>query len=165
MPGALRAGWLLSGSVVLVAVVGCAEGLEQRGPGPSSLSPAVSQPSVTCSPGPVIDLGSPFPDAAPALFRTTGGALVFRAERFPHGGAFDPKTGQTVISLGDVGDPANYDAAKQDVVNATTRAVAVEKSQVVVELPAGEYWMVNSSGVWITVQGCTGVTVTLLRVG
>jgi hypothetical protein len=112
-----------------------------------------------------VELGAPFPDAAPTIFRTTGGSLVFRATRFQHGGVLDPKVGRTQISLGRTSHPPRYDPARQDVANEERRFEAVEGDFTVVDLPGGEYWMVNSRGVWITVAGCTPTRVSVIRLG
>ena len=112
-----------------------------------------------------VELGASFPDAAPTIFRTTGGSLVFRATRFQHGGLLDPKIGRTQISLGRTSKPPRYDPARQDVSNQERRFEAVEGGFTVVDLSRGEYWMVNSRGVWITAVGCTPTRVSVIRLG
>lgn len=106
-----------------------------------------------------MDLGVPLVDGRPAAFRTTGGTLVFQATRFQHGGPFDPKVGQTLISVGPASDPPAYDAARQDVTNATLRLPVKEDTDATAELPAGNYWVVSSNSAWMTVEACAPAVV------
>lgn len=98
-----------------------------------------------------VELGPLF--ANMAQFETTGGKLYATAYDLSHGGAFDPKVGQTRLYIGEeatdggtLPDPPPGTMFTKDVV---------EDKFVEFELPAGSYWLATTNAARIAVVSCS----------
>jgi hypothetical protein len=141
----------------LALATGCGAGGE---PPAASSSPPNS--TTACAGAHAVSLGRLGVSGAPAAarFTTDGGALYVTATGFPHGGAFDPKVGKTKVYIGPAATPATYDR-QSNTVSHTRVAVDVEEGRPApVTLPAGQWWLLSSWTVDITLYGCAASTIT-----
>src|SRR5262249_25152303 len=130
-------------------------------PGPSTPGvPTAGAPS--CEAAQSISLGRPGVSRLPALatFRTSGADVFVSASGFPHGGAFDPKVGSTLVYVGLADSPPSYDAQRDVVSHATTTVQVTENQHALLRLPTGRYWLLSSNTVRISLSACQKETVT-----
>jgi hypothetical protein len=126
--------------------------------GASSPSGSVS----VCPPAQVVALGRPGVSRAPAAarFTTDGGALYVSAAGFPHGGPFDPKVGSTQIYVGRAATPPTWNR-QTNVVSHVSVSVGVDEGRdTPLTLPAGNWWLLSSWTVSITLKSCKPSTIT-----
>ncbi len=119
-------------------------------------APTPSATTLPCADATELDLGSPYTYAArgPAYFTTSGGTVYLVARHFSQGGPLDPRRPRTLFSLGPGSTPpvVNNQAA---TVAGTLREVQAGMNQwVPVDLPAGRWWVLSSSGGDVRVASC-----------
>jgi hypothetical protein len=146
--------WLIAG--LIAVLVGAAVMYLQfmQPSAPTAQVPANAAMPCGGQPASTASLGTPSREGQPAEFTTTGGDLYFSAHGFEHGGMFDPKTGVTLLYLGQPGDPPKYDRQSTTVSNTLLEVLVREREYVKQTLGAGQYWLLSSNSVAIEVMSC-----------
>lgn len=104
-----------------------------------------------------VSLGAPSPIAPTpkvAYFTTDGSDIFFNASGFLHGGIFDPEIGTTSLSIGDAAALPTYDEQRSQISNTKLSFYVQEGKHKKVSLAAGNYWLLTSNTVTITVASC-----------
>lgn len=106
-------------------------------------------------------LGRPYAGGKPARISLSQTArLGFRAEGFQHGGVLDPPRGVVAVSVGPWSRQPSYDAQRNVISNVTHEFYVREGETALMTLEAGDYWVLESLSVELTVSACDGSTFT-----
>lgn len=109
--------------------------------------------------GEPIDLGQYMVGTVPpSHVELSGGHYRITATGFLHDGPFDPSVGLTSVVWGPRSTPPEYDPGPGRVIGASGSLDVEESSPVVVELPEGTWWFLNSNGVRLTLEPCSPAT-------
>lgn len=162
MPGLLRLGAATAAIVLAVVVAACGY---SPTPGSTDASPSKSTGTRCKATGPPISLGYPGGSSEPVLITSDGSELVFAADGFSHGGVLDPKVGTTAVYVGNPDRMPVFSQESGHYTNVTHEFRIIEGQETSQILPAGQYWLVNSNFVHMTVRSCPPGGVTLLPTG
>lgn len=137
-------GWFAA--LLVVGTTGCGEGGQSS---PTAASAASAAPA-PCDGNPAVEveLGSPYldVDAAPAYVTTSGAPFFITAQRYESGGVLDPPRGRTSITFGPADVRPSYDPQRATVGGAVLDVQVPEGEYARVELPAGRYWVLSTTG-------------------
>lgn len=147
---------------VLTAMAGCS-----AAPVPSSTGSTPCGSSTTGTAGAEgINLGKPLAGGSPARITVSDATqLGFTAAGFQHGGAFDPVTGIVQVSLGPWSSPPAYDPQRSQIEHTTVEFMVTEGTVAVIEVPEGDYWVLASKSVSLSVLACNGASFTAVPAG
>jgi hypothetical protein len=129
----------------------------------TTTSPPATRPCV--QPASTASLGNPISGSPPAEFTTDGSPIWLTATGFSHGGFFDPKVGSTAIYIGPIDKPPTYDRQRSTISNTQYEFDLTEDQPSKVQLQPGRYWLLESNGPALTIDGCTPTAVTEAKRG